>query len=113
MRGSPFWASGTGPISAGDTFNGSIVRALQTGRGMAGSVPRRGLVLRVHAGVLAETAFDPAGKLVEALRALCKDLEVPTPQAHGVDKDDWLRLAPLVAEQALESGPESGESRSV
>jgi hypothetical protein len=26
-----------------------------------------------------------AGKLVEALRALCKDLEVPTPHAHGID----------------------------
>ncbi|WP_371582339.1 iron-containing alcohol dehydrogenase [Streptomyces sp. NBC_01314] len=45
-----------------------------------------------------------ADKFVEALRALCQDLEVPTPQAHGIDKDDWFRLSPLMAEQALASG---------
>lgn len=45
-----------------------------------------------------------ADKLVEALRALCQDLEVPTPQAHGIDKDEWFRLLPLMAEQALASG---------
>ncbi|TPQ24121.1 iron-containing alcohol dehydrogenase [Streptomyces sporangiiformans] len=41
---------------------------------------------------------------VEALRALCQDLEVPTPQAHGIDTDEWSRLLPLMAEQALASG---------
>ncbi|WUB76645.1 hypothetical protein OG734_45085 [Streptomyces sp. NBC_00576] len=41
---------------------------------------------------------------MEALRALCQDLEVPTPQAHGIDNDDWFRLSPLMAEQAFASG---------
>lgn len=45
-----------------------------------------------------------AEKFVAALRALCHDLEVPTPGAHGIDKDEWFRLSPLMAEQALESG---------
>lgn len=45
-----------------------------------------------------------AEMLVEALRTLCEDLEVPTPQAHGIDKDDWFRLSPLMAEQAIASG---------
>ncbi|NEB04195.1 iron-containing alcohol dehydrogenase [Streptomyces sp. SID13726] len=45
-----------------------------------------------------------ADRLVEELRILCQDLEVPTPQAHGIDKDEWFRLAPLMAEQALASG---------
>ncbi|MET7897778.1 iron-containing alcohol dehydrogenase [Streptomyces mirabilis] len=45
-----------------------------------------------------------AEKFVEALRSLCQDLEVPTPQAHGIDKDEWFRLTPLMAEQALASG---------
>ncbi|KOU58851.1 alcohol dehydrogenase [Streptomyces sp. MMG1533] len=45
-----------------------------------------------------------ADRLVEALRALCQDLEVPTPQAQGIDKDEWFRLLPLMAEQALASG---------
>ncbi|MFI1488291.1 iron-containing alcohol dehydrogenase [Streptomyces sp. NPDC020747] len=45
-----------------------------------------------------------ANRFVEALRALCQDLEVPTPRAHGIDKDEWFRLSPLMAEQALASG---------
>jgi alcohol dehydrogenase len=44
-----------------------------------------------------------ADRLVEALRALCEDLEVPRPQAHGIDKDEWFGLLPLLAEQALAS----------
>ena len=39
-----------------------------------------------------------------ALRDLCEDLEVPTPRAHGIAKDEWFRLSPLMAEQALASG---------
>ncbi|MEV0261216.1 iron-containing alcohol dehydrogenase [Streptomyces sp. NPDC050617] len=45
-----------------------------------------------------------ADRLVQALRDLCADLEVPTPAAHGIDKDEWFRLTPLMAEQALASG---------
>ncbi|MFD4606263.1 iron-containing alcohol dehydrogenase [Streptomyces sp. NPDC058464] len=45
-----------------------------------------------------------AEKLVAALRTLCQDLEVPTPQTHGIGKDEWFRLAPVMAEQALASG---------
>ncbi|WP_444972123.1 hypothetical protein [Streptomyces canus] len=28
---------------------------------------------------------------------------MPTPQAHGIDKDEWFGLLPLMAEQALAS----------
>ena len=45
----------------------------------------------------------------EALRALCQDLEVPTPQAHGIDEDEWFRLLPLTIEQALASGSPAGK----
>ncbi|MEU3782810.1 hypothetical protein [Streptomyces sp900129855] len=45
-----------------------------------------------------------AAKFVEALRALCEDLEAPTPQAHGIDKDERFRLSLLMAEQAPASG---------
>ncbi|MEE1824010.1 iron-containing alcohol dehydrogenase [Streptomyces sp. BE20] len=45
-----------------------------------------------------------AGKLVDALRGLCQDLDVPTPRAHGIDQEAWTRLTPLMAEQALASG---------
>ncbi|MFJ9714032.1 iron-containing alcohol dehydrogenase [Streptomyces sp. NPDC101234] len=45
-----------------------------------------------------------AEKLVEALRTLCHDLEVPTPRDYGIDQEAWTRLTPLMAEQALASG---------
>ncbi|MEU6236328.1 iron-containing alcohol dehydrogenase [Kitasatospora sp. NPDC047058] len=52
----------------------------------------------------ADSADAAAGKLVDALRSLCHDLEVPTPRAHGIDREAWTRLTPLMAEQALASG---------
>ncbi len=45
-----------------------------------------------------------ADRFVQALRDLCTDLEVPTPAVHGIDKDEWVRLTPLMADQALASG---------
>ncbi|KOV69531.1 alcohol dehydrogenase [Streptomyces sp. AS58] len=45
-----------------------------------------------------------AAKFVDALTVLCHDLAVPTPRAHGIDRDAWARLTPLMAEQALASG---------
>ncbi|MEU1449740.1 hypothetical protein [Streptomyces mirabilis] len=29
---------------------------------------------------------------------------MPTPRAHGIDKDEWFRLLPLMTEQAPASG---------
>jgi alcohol dehydrogenase len=45
-----------------------------------------------------------AQALVTELRALNEDLAVPTPQSYGIGSDDWHRLIPLMAEQALASG---------
>lgn len=45
-----------------------------------------------------------ADKLVDALHTLCRDVDVPTPRAYGIDQDTWNRLTPLMAEQALASG---------
>ncbi|MBC3993044.1 iron-containing alcohol dehydrogenase [Streptomyces sp. AC563] len=45
-----------------------------------------------------------ADKLVDALRTLCHDLDVPTPQGYGIDRETWTGLTPLMAEQALASG---------
>ncbi|TCN45469.1 alcohol dehydrogenase [Rhodococcus sp. SMB37] len=45
-----------------------------------------------------------ANNLVEALRELCRDVQVPTPKAYGIDKTQWDELIPLMAEQALASG---------
>ncbi|MEV0280802.1 iron-containing alcohol dehydrogenase [Streptomyces sp. NPDC050610] len=53
-----------------------------------------------------------ADRLVRALRELCTDLEVPTPAAYGIDKDEWVRLTPLMAEQALASGSPANNPKS-
>jgi alcohol dehydrogenase class IV len=57
-------------------------------------------------GVASDSDSDAlaAQGLVDELRQLCADLEVPTPEAYGVDQDRWHGLIPLMAEQALASG---------
>ncbi|MET7699578.1 iron-containing alcohol dehydrogenase [Streptomyces sp. NPDC005485] len=57
----------------------------------------------------AVTAFSVRGaksRYADCARALgaATDGEVPTLRAHGIDKNDWFRLAPVMAEQALASG---------
>jgi alcohol dehydrogenase len=42
--------------------------------------------------------------MVDALTALCHDLDVPTPKSYGIDHDAWAQLTPLMAEQAVASG---------
>jgi alcohol dehydrogenase class IV len=43
-------------------------------------------------------------RLLEELFRLNADLEVPTPQAYGLDEARWRALLPVMAEQALASG---------
>jgi alcohol dehydrogenase len=45
-----------------------------------------------------------ADRLVERLRLLSTDLAVPTPQSHGIDEEEWKKLTPLMAQQAIDSG---------
>lgn len=45
-----------------------------------------------------------AEALVAELHALNRDLEVPTPEAFGIDRHEWEEKIPLMAEQALSSG---------
>lgn len=50
-------------------------------------------------------------KLVEELRALNRDLEVPTPAAYGIARDAWDGLLPTMAGQALASGSPGNNPR--
>jgi alcohol dehydrogenase class IV len=43
-------------------------------------------------------------KLVEGLRKLNQDLQVPTPKSYGIDEDSWHNALELMASQALASG---------
>ncbi|MGN7134744.1 iron-containing alcohol dehydrogenase [Rhodococcoides corynebacterioides] len=45
-----------------------------------------------------------AAQLVTYLEQLCADVEVPTPSSHGIDRAEWDRLIPTMAQQALASG---------
>lgn len=57
-------------------------------------------------GVAADEDDDAAAAraLVAELRALARDLAVPTPKSRGIDRADWDRAVPVMAEQALASG---------
>ncbi|SFS65747.1 iron-containing alcohol dehydrogenase [Saccharopolyspora flava] len=47
---------------------------------------------------------EAATAFVAAIRDLCRDLRVPTPQVYGVDEVRFREMVPLMAEQALASG---------
>lgn len=44
------------------------------------------------------------GKLVDELKQLNVDLDVPTPASYGIDEDTWMGRLPLMTAQALASG---------
>lgn len=50
-------------------------------------------------------------KLVDALRALTADLQVPGPKAFGIDRDVWFGSLAQMAAQALESGSPANNPR--
>lgn len=52
-----------------------------------------------------------AARLVEELRALNRDLVVPTPRSYGLDEATWRALIPTMAEQALGSGSPANNPR--
>jgi alcohol dehydrogenase class IV len=49
--------------------------------------------------------------LLEELDSLNRDLEVPSPQAYGIDEARYLEVAPIMAEQALGSGSPANNPR--
>ena len=49
--------------------------------------------------------------LVDALRALTADLQVPGPKAFGIDRDTWFDSLKLMAAQALDSGSPANNPR--
>jgi alcohol dehydrogenase class IV len=72
---------------------------------VAGAEARYAECARAY-GVAEAHTSDPvaAWALVEALKELCAELEVPTPQSYGIDRQAWEALTPLMAQQALTSG---------
>lgn len=50
-------------------------------------------------------------RLVQALRDVNRDLQVPTPSSYGIDEAVWTDLLPVMAEQALASGSPGNNPR--
>ena len=50
-------------------------------------------------------------RLVDELRRVNKDLDVPTPERYGIDRVRYFELAPIMAEQALASGSPGNNPR--
>ena len=50
-------------------------------------------------------------RLLDELRQLNRDLQVPTPQAWGIDPRRYEELLPVMAQQALASGSPANNPR--
>ena len=59
---------------------------------------------QLGAAAAADEDSASAAQLVTYLEQLCADVEVPTPSSHGIDRAEWDRLIPTMAQQALASG---------
>ena len=52
-----------------------------------------------------------AAALVEALKQLNRQLEVPTPEKLGIDRKQWFDAIPTMVEQAIASGSPANNPR--
>jgi alcohol dehydrogenase len=64
-------------------------------------------------GIAKSDASDEAAAaaLVEALRQLNLQLEVPTPQKLGIDRKQWFDAVPTMVGQAIASGSPANNPR--
>jgi alcohol dehydrogenase class IV len=80
--------------------------------GLNDALPRYAEAARAIGVATREDADQVAGaRLLEELRALNTELQVPTPRAHGIAPDKWEGLLPLMAKQALASGSPANNPR--
>jgi alcohol dehydrogenase class IV len=78
----------------------------------SGALPRYATCARTMGIVPEGTDDDTAvARLAQALATLNRDLAVPTPKSYGIAPDQWTRLIPLMAEQALASGSPANNPR--
>ena len=83
-----------------------------TGFGLNEALPRYAEAARCIGCAAPGDADQVAGaKLMEELRALNRELEVPSPAAYGIPQAKWNALLPVMAEQALASGSPGNNPR--
>jgi alcohol dehydrogenase class IV len=64
-------------------------------------------------GVASQDDADPVAnsKLMDELYAINDELQVPTPEQFGIDRDHFFNKLPVMAEQALASGSPGNNPR--
>ena len=79
----------------------------------APSALRRYAQCAMAMGVAAESEGDQAAvaRLLDELRAINVDLEVPSPARYGISRQDWVKVMDSMAEQALASGSPGNNPR--
>ncbi|MGO3153842.1 MAG: iron-containing alcohol dehydrogenase [Galactobacter sp.] len=58
-----------------------------------------------------ETDADAARLLVDFLKQVSADFDVPTPESFGIERDEWFAKIPLMAQQAIASGSHANNPR--
>ncbi|HEX5515348.1 MAG TPA: iron-containing alcohol dehydrogenase [Gammaproteobacteria bacterium] len=78
-----------------------------------GAAPARYADCARFMGVATEQDSDQIAneKLLQELRQLNADLQVPTPKSYGIDQKRYFELLPIMAEQALASGSPGNNPR--
>jgi len=80
--------------------------------GLNDALPRYAEAARAIGVASRDDADQVAGaRLLEELRALNQELQVPTPKAYGIAADAWDGLLPTMAKQALASGSPANNPR--
>ncbi|MBX6742387.1 MAG: iron-containing alcohol dehydrogenase [Acetobacteraceae bacterium] len=80
--------------------------------GLNDALPRYAEAARAIGVASRDDADQVAGaRLLEELRALNQELQVPTPKAYGIAADAWEGLLPTMAKQALASGSPANNPR--
>lgn len=80
--------------------------------GLNDALPRYAEAARAIGVASREDADQVAGaRLLEELRALNRELQVPTPKVYGIAADAWDGLLPTMAKQALASGSPANNPR--
>lgn len=80
--------------------------------GLNHALPRYAEAARAIGVASREDADQVAGaRLLEELRALNQELQVPTPKEYGITADAWEGLLPTMAKQALASGSPANNPR--
>lgn len=54
-----------------------------------------------------DTAEEASEKFLKAVEAICKELETPTLEEYGIDKDEFMKVVDKMAFDAMESGSPS------